>query len=85
MFRKAEKKPIIKMFTALIFADKSYIEGAWLVDLLEALGFIAGVAASLAIVGIPLAVWIGYRKQGRFFRYLREYESLPGGSDPIED
>ena len=82
MFRKEEKKPIIKIFLGFLFADKSYAEKKYLVDFLEALGFFAGIFTSVLLIGIPLALWIGYRKQGRIFKYLREYESLPGGSDP---
>ena len=81
MFRKEEKKPIIKIFLGFLFADKSYTEGKYIVDFLEILGFIGGLALSVAIVGIPLALWVSYRKQKRIFKYLREYEALPGGND----
>ena len=79
--QKRRKKPIIKIFLAFLFADKSYTEGKYIVDFLEILGFIGGLALSVAIIGVPLALWISYRKQKRLFKYLREYEALPGGND----
>ena len=83
MLRKSEKRPIILVALSFVFLDKEYGEGKGWVDGLEVFLFLIGLGLSVFIIGIFLAGFIIYRKQKRVMRYLREYESLPGGNDPV--
>ena len=42
-----------------------------------------GLGLSVFIIVIFPLGFIIYRKQKRVMRYLRQYESLPGGNDPV--
>ena len=81
MFRKDEKTPIIRILMGVLFMDKSYIEGKWWIDLFELALFLAGAGTSIVFFGIFPLVFVIFRKQKRIFKYVREYESLPGGND----
>ena len=83
MLRKEEKRPIILIALSFFFLDKEYGEGKGWVDAVETLVFLIGLGLSVFIIGIFPLGFIIYRKQKRVMRYLRQYESLPGGNDPV--
>ena len=83
MLRKEEKRPIILIALSFFFLDKEYGEGKGWVDTVEGLVFLIGVGLTVFIIGIFPLGYIIYRKQKRVMRYLRQYESLPGGNDPV--
>ena len=66
MFRKEEKKPIIKIFLGFLFADKSYVEKKYLVDFLEAVGFLAGIFTSFLLLGFHSPYGLGIENKVGF-------------------